>query len=652
MSQFNWKIAGHLRTGLSHAEDNQGCQDYIFIDENRTFGGSVTVLADGLGSLVNSAKASKAATRAVSEWLLTNYEWISNQDADNKDRISREVLMEARRAIQSTKEDAQINDRDCNLAFVVVLQNVAVCGCLGDCAVCIISREDGHHRVLTNNASIANATSTVLTADAKQFLIVHENLENVRGFLLTSDGTEGEIYRKSSKRLLKNTELYFNSVFAGETKEEWETALSKRVEELQLSQSKHFDDDISIVVMSCTEDPLSMPADPKWLCRCGHRNSILTTYCSVCHADILDIYDDESFNRHESMDHMIEYFNLHPEEESLALKKQVSQKPGPRIEPPRHEPPEPLQMFRDPLLLPAHESKLPPVEHKQSAAVPRHENFVEHAEERRKDDQRSVQKKLATTPPSSLSSPKKKPTGNLRRLLWIIVVVSVSALFIIMAGYLLPRFLPSGPKPILTPSSTLPSTAEPLPSTQPTSPSDPVNLIVPFLPDGLVVVPSQNGFVVGDFSEDTPNGAAMEYASGSYRIGNFVNGQLHGMGAEYADGCLRIGNFLNGMKHGTFQVITGNGELREEEYQNGELVTGSTEPIDPGLEPMRVIQLLNRLRTTPGGSNAIFHTLTPGTIVYKTNNEPQVVDGVTYIHIQSGSIEGWIDASYVKPINE
>ena len=309
-----WKFSHCLRQGLYHIETNLECQDDVLIKESETKNCLTAVLSDGLGSRIHSALASRAVTRVTTRWLHQNSDWLAD-DADAVKVIQRDLLAKLKAEIESAAQNAglSLNDMDCNLAFVVIFpsRNKVICGRLGDCAVCIL---DDNPRVMTAYDTVSLGTATVLTAKPEQLEIaILDITEKLNGFILTTDGLEGEIYRKKSCSVRHAAQNYFNTVFQGET------ALADAIDALQTGQAEDFDDDISIAVLSRAAQPITLPEDPQWLCRCGHRNSLTSFYCQNCHSDLLNLYDNTLIGRFQDLEHAIRYLQAHPDEEYRQL---------------------------------------------------------------------------------------------------------------------------------------------------------------------------------------------------------------------------------------------------------------------------------------------------------------------------------------------
>lgn len=314
-----WSFAHSRLCGLAHVRDNRLCQDAVDVQKNDFC--LAAALADGIGSLPNSDVAAQAATRATTRWLLEHSEQLA--EAAEPAELIRSMLEAVAAKI---KEAARlrllsVETMDCNLAFVCIIpsRDLAIYGTLGDCAVCVLDR---YPRVLTERGGTANVTSSVLCAHAAesfQINMVTQLAESLNGFILTSDGLDGEIYRKNSTSVRQSAAAYFNTIFEAEPNR----ALKAKLISLQRTDEEAFDDDLSMVVLSKAGAPIALEEDPRWLCKCGHRNSLTSSYCEACRTDFLELYPRTVLNRFRTLDDSIKFFNQNEEEARAMLGIQV-----------------------------------------------------------------------------------------------------------------------------------------------------------------------------------------------------------------------------------------------------------------------------------------------------------------------------------------
>ena len=287
-----WKKLKYLQKGVSHVQNGTNCQDSVLIFENEDC--IVAALADGLGSLKYSEIAAQTATDTVCKC----FSELNNplEQFETKEDLAKHILDAVVMNIQekAIEMGVPLNEMDCTLMFVCVLKstNCAIIGRLGDSAVCIIA--DPKSIAINDGNKSANGTNAILDKDAVEHFeiqILDLDKNNVYGFVLSSDGLENELYMKGSDHVNKTAELYFNAWF---TADDPVTVISDRISKLTEIEGTPFDDDISVAVLSRANEAIILPADPKWLCTCGFRNHLQTTYCQQCHKDFSVLYQNLS----------------------------------------------------------------------------------------------------------------------------------------------------------------------------------------------------------------------------------------------------------------------------------------------------------------------------------------------------------------------
>ncbi len=313
-----WKYISAFRQGLSHISKEIECQDYVLIKETEEL--LIAALSDGLGSLDNSQIASRLAVEKTCEFLLNNpslgFENNEEETVSLKEKLITDI-------VNCIKEEADrleldIDTMDCTLCFVCVSkkENQAVVGCLGDSAVCVIKKEEP---VVINNSDVsANGTHAILDDDAVDCLLVSQldiDNDDILGFIITSDGLETEIFTKGNPYIIKKAEEYFNLLNSDKSS----VLLENKIKQLVDKKGYIFDDDISLAILSRTEDNVIFDDDITWLCRCGHRNEIYETYCSNCSLDFLELYGDLDFKEKGGKFVFFKKTNKNPEEEKKII---------------------------------------------------------------------------------------------------------------------------------------------------------------------------------------------------------------------------------------------------------------------------------------------------------------------------------------------
>lgn len=640
-----WMIGRCLQQGLSHINEGKVCQDHMEYDTNDAQTCIAAVLADGLGSRVYSELASRAATKAIVKWLLENSDWLCDAP-DVVEVIQNQLLDRAKSAILDTARERMLNveDLDCNLAFLCVQipQKKAICGHLGDCAVCIL---DGKPRVLTAQNGSAIGTNTVMTARPDEIRVeVLDINEQVNGFILTSDGLDGEIYRKNSTFVRNVAKDYFNTVFAAEP----DAALMQKVLDLQNSKGSEFDDDISIVVVSQAKAPIDLPQDPRWLCKCKTRNPLTSSYCTNCHADFLSLYPHSFINRFDGLDQAILHLNEHPQEELavLGLPPVPVQKPAVKAKKPEKEKSKGSDKKTEPsgdsrpawVKKPDGNTQTAAPEEQRGAGRPglpggssafvqqqaqqQHEESRVRAAEREAFNDEGRMNPYKSDPGNG---PKQSRASGIDRFLnrWELPLLCLAAVAIIVF-LVLGRFMPSSGKD--------PSKESTGPAVQQTEPEDNRTR------DTRPTVPQTLDNYVGEERNGVPNGP----------------------GVLYEGGCFWVGTFVNGVKDGVFQKISADDTSRVEqvEFDMGREIrftepTETTEP--PAVQSPGNYELIGEIgRLYPDNTLTVpeFVELQVGEIVMADEARSFEADGVKWIWIESSEGEGYCDASCLMPLKE
>lgn len=312
MKKALWKADSFIRTGLRHLDKSQPCQDYVIVD-----GIKGAALCDGVSRSIESEKASEIGAKQT----ITVCKSIIGDKLLLKDLVSK--TERSKSACEAIAEDickriqTKLSDypkADSTLAFVYRLDDrYAILGYIGDSAIIVVSESKAE--VFTQTRDYGGPTESIAHPRASELMdirIVDMDAENVKAFVLTSDGLEEELYTKGNKaRALKSCEKYVNTLFESDG----HTAIEKLLDDV--TADGLFDDDISLAVLAREE--ISLPEEPQWLCSCGHRNSLTTTYCEKCDKDYFTLYRNADMSNYPSPWEYFSYLNAHPKEEQRVI---------------------------------------------------------------------------------------------------------------------------------------------------------------------------------------------------------------------------------------------------------------------------------------------------------------------------------------------
>ena len=94
-----------------------------------------------------------------------------------------------------------------------------------------------------------------------------------------AEAPKPESKKKKSKKDDRIAELEAEVAAAGE-----------KVAELTDDPEAGFNDDISLAVISCTDEAVTLPDEPVWPCVCGNSNPLYENVCAECGREFADLY--------------------------------------------------------------------------------------------------------------------------------------------------------------------------------------------------------------------------------------------------------------------------------------------------------------------------------------------------------------------------
>ncbi len=190
-------------TGISHARDGEPCQDAFCVLQVANI--SAAALCDGAGSASHSKLGAEATSDLVVAQLVSNFDefWCS-PEANAAKLIT---TIRERLSALAKNEDVPIKHLACTLAFCAAQLHRSqvrfVCGNLGDGIVLMRQAENLEILLQAENQEFANQTWFVTSTDATERLRIQTgtvSVEQVPGWLLTTDGAASMLYSKRNKR--------------------------------------------------------------------------------------------------------------------------------------------------------------------------------------------------------------------------------------------------------------------------------------------------------------------------------------------------------------------------------------------------------------------------------------------------------------------
>ncbi len=309
-----WKTDSFIRTGIRHNEEAMPCQDYVKV-EHLPNGDIYAGLSDGISSSRNSEQASENAV-VIGGKVLRKMFHKNNAVRElinaNKPQLEDIFAIISESLIGNIRDSfSESSQADATYVFVYILRGkYALVGFLGDSCVCAFSR--GKSIALTQTRDYGGATESVRHPSAKKMMKLHLfdlAKEQIDGFLLSSDGLEDVLYTKGdTSQALGACQDYVNTLFENDGHEKVEQMID------EVCGDGSFDDDISLALIA--QRPIKVQQDPTWLCSCGKRNSLMTTFCECCNKDFYTLYSKAPVREYGSAWDYFRYLNAHPEEEA------------------------------------------------------------------------------------------------------------------------------------------------------------------------------------------------------------------------------------------------------------------------------------------------------------------------------------------------
>ncbi len=232
----SWKFITYNQLG----KQSDVCRECVKVHEDDTH--IIGCLCDGLGSPENAQIAAEVATDTVIEMFSTIQ---SSGDITKNDvrQVKEAVVTAVKTRLKKTAEEKklELDALDCTLLFVCVFkeEDIAVIGNLGESALCVIGNTDAR---LFGNGTLDGKAVLDDNAVQRLYMTIIRLDDNVKGFLLSSDGLESEVYYKGQEYVGKSAEIYFNVVL----EEDPQKAMQEKVAELTDDPEAGFNDDISL----------------------------------------------------------------------------------------------------------------------------------------------------------------------------------------------------------------------------------------------------------------------------------------------------------------------------------------------------------------------------------------------------------------------
>ena len=251
----NIRVAGTYVKGISHDESEKPCQDRTY--QKSSNGVTVISLADGAGSYDRPEVGAEIAAKFVVDYLCDNFKVIFEKDEKTiAKNILNGIQKELIKKAKNLNLDMKRGDLSSTLLFVSVKDNQYLAGHIGDGMIGYFENQKSAVLSYPENSG-ENGKYTYLTTQKSSldhFRVYKNELNNITGFVLMSDGTCDSLYDPVPKRLtvgnmtimgwLNNKTLSIEQV---------EKEIREAIESLFLNKSKN-GDDCSIILMSTKDE--------------------------------------------------------------------------------------------------------------------------------------------------------------------------------------------------------------------------------------------------------------------------------------------------------------------------------------------------------------------------------------------------------------
>jgi hypothetical protein len=251
---INCRTAGVFVQGSSHIKNNTPCQDRTVSKTSNNI--TVISLSDGAGSCSKSEIGAEISTQFVADYLCDNFDDL----IDEKDEIISKVILEgivSHLNEKATDLEITVNEFASTLLFVGVKDDQYLAGHIGDGLIGYFEENETKVLSIPENGEHSNETFFTTTKNAlNHFRIYKNNLDNILGFILMSDGSYESLINKSTMEPTKaNWDIFSWLLDLNNSKEKIEEALKSNIENLFIK--KTIDDcSLNLLSISITKEEL------------------------------------------------------------------------------------------------------------------------------------------------------------------------------------------------------------------------------------------------------------------------------------------------------------------------------------------------------------------------------------------------------------
>lgn len=274
----NIRVFGKSKKGEAHHKKLN--QDAIYFNQKDDY--IIAVICDGVSKCSNSNIGSNLACEILREYLIHNFDNI----IQNRDYFKKEILSIIQNEFQKEAEKKNIDvfSLGTTLGFVVIKNNIFVCGQIGDGMIgCFCKDKYGIKLLPSRNSELLNSTTYTVFDDEKYFEIMQGSFKDIDAFLLATDGLNNIIYKENSNYLTKESLCLL---------EDKKFKIIRNIYRF----SRKSDDDISFIsIVKQNAKFHTITMSDKWICQCKNAYPFGQSYCPRCKKRCEDLYYNKSF---------------------------------------------------------------------------------------------------------------------------------------------------------------------------------------------------------------------------------------------------------------------------------------------------------------------------------------------------------------------
>ena len=228
-----WNIIQCAVKGRSHEKVNMPCQDKTYaLFENDV---QTIALADGAGSAKLSHFGAETVTRCICEAMVQKFDdYFNNEDGMTVKQQMIEVI-EKRLEQTAKQQECDMIDLASTLLFVAIKDNKFIMAHIGDGIIGYLKQDELKIATHPMNGEFINTTVFTTSMDVvRETRLIKGGVEEIKGFVLMSDGTESSLYNKKDdkfadvvKKIMKMSMKSEIKIVEKQLKQSFENVVSK-----------------------------------------------------------------------------------------------------------------------------------------------------------------------------------------------------------------------------------------------------------------------------------------------------------------------------------------------------------------------------------------------------------------------------------------